>query len=687
MSVVGFLVIFFSVLSWSPPLGEARTCWANPSGSGTACTQTGVGTPCTLTTAVSECTTSGDTITLEDGTYNSSSTILLTTTNLTFQSENRHQGLINRTGTTNTSIMEVRADGIHITGIHIDGNNYLSDTNAYNQRALKVYQSDDVEIDHTIIEESLISMGCATNCDSVNIHNNYIHDSAMESTYLRAGASNDPANITNGIFTENLIVGGGKSVSSGSGWGHAQLDLKGGDSWSIHHNMFVDKTYTSAGDNDREASLQFINIQNSTFEDNIAKNHTNNAFAFIENLRSDNNVTLQNNVFEDVTVVNNPTYMLWYKEDESANLGTTVIDNNTWCDAPDDLCIYATATCGSLPAGLSVPSQSGLPGDADDADCVSETSRILSELTGEMGGLPAPSVNTCEVGGVDAQSLIITWDCPTNCTPPLSQVTNANIALVGSVTGAFTESSSAVLGSTQTDTTLAETADGGETLTLTVSFDAVRNSAAWGGDIAIPNAAEAGISCTNNVTGGGPAPTLTQANFAIAKYETGATGTTWRTGAALGTALNKAGTIKAGGKAIIVIEAENTADEITLGLRLRYNVNGGGYVNLGASCAAGNVCVADHMEAGIATAIALDDDGGNSDVAGELVGAVVAGIPNVTLATNSEIDTRYAVQFDSGLSINDVVCFRLYRDDGTALDSYDNDACVTIRPGQTRRGS
>lgn len=297
----------------------------------------------------------------------------------------------------------------------------------------------------------------------------------------------------------------------------------------------------------------------------------------------------------------------------------------------------------------------------------------------DLGAFETPSVASAEVGNVDATSLIITFN--NNANPPLLPSSGVTGITVRENTTPVTVSSCTRVGDNVVDCTLASSISAGTTVDWSYAQTGnLTDSALIGGTVNQELLTVTNSSVTNNVSGGGPTHVFTQAAFefhdlrgteaapVILPYATAPENTSLKVVPGAKFRLRFAITC-------------TTADCPAVGFIPRYRRNGGAYTVVPDSFGADNIAFfgtsadPDIPTSGTATTDQLSTSG--TLVACALVRTSNA-IPTVDLALNNKTECEYAFALDSDVAPGDTFDFRLYLQDGTALNTYTVTPRVTV---------
>lgn len=508
--------------------------------------------------------------------------------------------------------------------------------------------SHDITITDFKISNSQEGFYIGTNADStdntnrITILRGEIYDCTQDAIEFKQGVF--------GVTVKHVYV---HDISGSNGFGTQALNYTPGGVINVFENNWFENTSDTGGLFKGNVSAKYnLFVNNGIGPITLSGDYRNDATAFVQTGNPFNSA-----VFRYNTVVNGADEAI--NNDIGASL--TSSDNVKWGngsgnDASNPLFVNTATNDFNLQAG-SPAIGSGAGGT-------------------DRGAFHSPSVASCEIGAVDATTLVVNWNNETF--PPLSSVDNTKFAVTYDAV-AQTESSTVIVGDNQTRTTMASAAGGTDDVDLVVSYQAVEDSALIGNQLNSRNRAQT-IQCTNNVTGGAPAETLTQDVFrfyAIHRNE---------------------------GAASVAPENGNIATYKGDRFRLRIGIRGGGvnaatrgYGLYARLCTPTPVCtswirVTD--DATILNTIYHDDNnntyanattnqlstGGKTFTIGGRFIDEVAAIPSVSIATGAQLEWEYGLEVTriGPADPGDTIEYRIQHEDGTALSAYNAVPKVTI---------
>lgn len=292
-----------------------------------------------------------------------------------------------------------------------------------------------------------------------------------------------------------------------------------------------------------------------------------------------------------------------------------------------------------------------------------------------FGTIPAgcranPVVAASGNGTTSTTTIDITWT--NNIFTPLSNIDNTKFACTENGTP-LTETGTVLVGTNITRTTVSETMSGGTTIACTVSASAVQGTYCATCTDGPASANQGSVSITNNIGGGGSYVWTqkyfrfhglrgTEASPVVYPYQSAAVNTNIKAvpGARFRVRLKVACT---------------TADCPAIGMALRYSLNGGAYTAVPDTFGADNIrfygngdSSTDIPTQGTATTELLTSDHVTNVACA--IERTSAAVPNVDLSQNSETECEYIVELDTDVAADATYDFRLYNQDGTALNTY-----------------
>lgn len=643
--------------------GHATDFYAAPADIGAGdCTD--AANACDLQQAIAAWTAAGDNLLLTDGTYHirgvplglgdcssAANACLFVTldddctsgSRCEFKAVNKHQVRFEWEGGTsfNSGIL-IEGDFWTVDGIVVDGNQTLWAPmrvlgNGSNSNA----ESDGVIVQNVRILDAGHTCFVQASTNNLTVRWSYCPGSGYsgpgEAFYL-GSSTTGVGDVDNADIYENIV---GNHTDN-------FVDYKNMVTNSdVHHNIGFNYTFRDADDNSLDGMIRSSGTNataGNKFRDNILIQTINNPLYVVRT--QGQRVNMTNNALADITASGGVLV------DSRTSPSATIFGGHILHNSPSTI----NATVDETPANTPLASQEAFDAEVD---------RILSEATGLIGGFDAIDIASCECGAINATTLAINWNNPDF--PPLSQVTNANIALVGSVTGAFTENSSIIQGTNQTRTTLASACQAGETLTVTPAYDAVRNSSGFGGEINLRSPAGGGTVCTNNV--GGAVATRSQTDAAFLPWEAAANSTDWRGGSALTTS-----TIRPGGCVRAVFQWEcDPASPVNCdaeGYQLYASKNGGAYAALTTTCAADGACLGTNPVVAHLTSTVRRLAVPATFTAGAFV--ELASVPAVALNIGQATENEYPICVGASVVATNTFDLQIWREaSATALDTYD----------------
>lgn len=271
-----------------------------------------------------------------------------------------------------------------------------------------------------------------------------------------------------------------------------------------------------------------------------------------------------------------------------------------------------------------------------------------------------------------------------NVNPPLQSVSTGFSMRedTGGGPASKTQSSSVISGTNQVDWTSTATFVSGSTIdtSYTTSTGTATDSANIGGTLNQPLFSFTNQSCTNNVSVGA-SYSFTQSRFAFYSfYGTESGGTRLP---ASGSADNVNKKIVPGGKIALRMKLNcQIADCPATAVILRYSKNSGAYTVMPDAFDAANIrfvgtgTISNVPSQGTATTERLTSDYA-SNVAGIVVRSSNA-IPSFDFTQDSEGEVLYYIELDTDASEGDTYDFRLYKQDGSVLDTYSQTPRLTV---------
>lgn len=719
-----FTVISLSLLLFLALAAQATEYFASPGGSGTTCSS---GTPCSLDTCIDTASSPNDICTLKDGTYSDD---LLTAHGGTlgnpiiirgenFSSKSSWSAIISKSS---GNIAGICHSYVTIQGIDFNMGNTGGGSGG--------------------IRFNPNTSGGTPNCGTasprppivgVTFRDNRVRNAGRSCMHLGNG------DLEDSFIFDNVIAGCGYAEY----WGEAfyfgsitdstapivNVKVYGNDISDFTEECFDIRNYTDGNEfynnvcrdqvtsqdhsvtppaSRGNSSTVKLGGRNNNFHNNVFHNNKAGDFAHATVMVDSANKFHHNLIFDGVAVdgknndaVRMDTFAAW------ANGTVSEVYNNTFYNMPNTDCqncsTYASTSdvydnIGVNFTGNTTTSSATWFEDPDNATLASVDFNLKSGAPPRGAGAGGthmgayqyePVLSQCEA--IDASSIIGRFT--NDHAPPISATDYLKYAVNCTTGGDQTESSSTVSATNETDTTLsASTCVGGDTITLSLSYGAVEDSACLGDtDLVCLNgknpASGSPLTCTNSI-GGAPAYAITQVGWRWIKSDS--------TDPVQGTdyfgesnrALNTDITAAPGAKLIyaVAFETDASGDAPTQGYKIRRSTTKTGtFTDLAAQGACGggtNSCASAHASAGGTTAVVIDPDAGLTDVACKLVDTPNA-VPNITLTASDQTECRYSIQIADDASVGSQECFRVEADDNTAFGSYGasgaNVGCVTVR--------
>lgn len=665
---------------------HATDRWASPSGSGSTCSYA---SPCSVTTAQGQLV-SGDSLKLKDGTYTD---IALTNPLPSGISSSQPTCMI---GESRSGVQIVPSNAVSGTTILL--------SSSRSNICFKDFTMDGVNQSSTG-SKTAIQIGnnaAITGLVLDNLHirrygyNRTACDSSSAGNGVIINNESDGAILRNSTFDENGCV----NESDGDPSGH-------GIYWRASNGVVEHNSFT----NNRNYGIQFYSslndVQNNVFRYNYVVgnwsgiyfassgggNGTNYAYNNI--IANNDNIGINiawGNYFYNNTVYGNATgintsgsctlinnLVVGNSTNKSGTCGTAETTNRTSGTATDYMIDPANGNFSLKESSAAIDAGTVITG-------FSEGRYVGAGV--DQGALEAPTRNKAVVEDAADTTYAILFNLPTQSTRDgtgLQTCTVANFAVVVDGGGA-TESSCAINGSSIVEITLGAAVTVGQTLT-----DAMTRSAAPSlmDNVAIgdPNgtlgtnyhnayvltySAAAGV---NNVDAGGGLPALTQSRFRF-HYLNGTEASP--TGHA---AENTSVTLPRGAAFRLRVKFKTDDDPASTTFTLRYSKDAGAYTAIPDTVGAdliswyGTIGASDIPTAGTATTELL-----TSDEATNVACAVIrtsADYPTLDF-NNGETECEYVIQISNSVSIGTTYDFRVYKSDGTALDTYTLTPRLTI---------
>ena len=294
---------------------------------------------------------------------------------------------------------------------------------------------------------------------------------------------------------------------------------------------------------------------------------------------------------------------------------------------------------------------------------------------------------SAEVGMVSATRVILT--CTNNLRPQLLPATGITGMTVTQNGSPVTVSSCARSGTNLVDCTLESSITGGTTVLVSYSTSTgnVTDSACIGDSTCATGNqrlnAITNQSVTNNVEGGPVSAVLTQTHFRFHDLRGTQAAPVVKPHSASANDTNVS--IVPGGRIRVRLKVDCTvADCDALGMSLRYSLNSGSYTVVPDTFSADNIQFfgssvdVDIPNSGEETTELLTS-GHSTNVTCAIIRTSNA-VPNVNLSQDSETECEYAIQLDSDVSGGDTYDFRLYNQNGDALNVYTVTPRLTVVP-------
>jgi len=349
------------------------------------------------------------------------------------------------------------------------------------------------------------------------------------------------------------------------------------------------------------------------------------------------------------------------------------------CGDNGNLCNTTTANLVD-PANAEFTPSAGSPV----IDAGTDVSLPYDGTAPNIGALSSPRLSACEVGSVDATSLIGTWT--NNVGAPILPASGITGLVIEEDTGGgfnpVTVSSTARTGTNSTDSTLGSSITGGSSVRLSTSSSNLTNSQLIGNSLngTLPDVSA--VTCTNNVGGGGPSYTITQAAAQLynASLENGAL-----------VALASAETIPPDGVVLVGTQLDFTAADVPIrSYKWTVDKNSGGFNDLTDTCAAGGACffgISGGSSSFPADQFALSSclsAGGLTEYAGAVL-RTSAALPNYGgSGSQDHCAPLGALVRINGATKGDVFTFRLEEDTGTETVVHTIEPRFTIGNDQSR---
>lgn len=314
----------------------------------------------------------------------------------------------------------------------------------------------------------------------------------------------------------------------------------------------------------------------------------------------------------------------------------------------------------------------------------SNLENYLNEVAGDITQLPVVAASG---NGTNSTTTIdITWT--NNTYPPLTNIDNTKFACTENGTP-LTETGTVVVGTNITRTTVSETMSAGTTIACTVSADAVQGAYCATCAYGPSSAAQGSVSITNNIAGGG-SYVFTQKYFRIHGLRGTEAAPQVLPYAAAADNTNVKGIPGARFRVRLKV-ACTTADCPAIGMSLRYSLNGGAYTAVPDTFGADNIRFygTGDTSSDIPTQATATTELLTSDHVTNVACAIErtsAAVPNVDLSQNSETECEYVVELDTDVAADATYDFRLYNQDGTALNTYTVTPRLTVMASQASGG-
>jgi hypothetical protein len=489
------------------------------------------------------------------------------------------------------------------------------------------------------------------NISTVAIRKNIIRDnnSCTSSSVGGIVVSEESGRTVSGVtISRNLIYSNGSAVSNGPSPG---IDIQGGvDGTRIIHNVVYDNHHSSAtGTLGRGIVLQ--------------------SYASA----SPSNTTIQNNI-----VTGNDA------EEILVAAGTNTTNSHNACNTPGESCGSSALDIAAITA--CTVSTSDFTQKAG-SSCIDQGTTVAG--FGSNGS--APDIGTFETivfsacAVEDGAADVITATFTNNVNAPLLPATGVTTFTTRHNGAANVVTGVTRTGDNQLDIALTDDVTGGNTVDISWSSGNLTDSALIGGTLTQPYVTTLSQqSCTNNVGAAASHVFIQASSEWHGLYGTEAAPVMLRTAA--GATENLPIKVIPGGKARLRISVTcEDADCPPVGFFPFASVSGGGYAQIedkpfGASNIAfcGTDASQDIPESGTATTDQLST--GGTFVAGAVVRTSNA-IPTIDLdddpATKTELE--YCLEWDSDVSADATYDIRLYKQDGSALDTYDVTPRATVQ--------